>query len=367
MQAPVTETEAAAAVAGQLHIAIVGLVGGTHVGESLRHAAAAAGHGVAFFDAGGAEIGSRLQRAVAWRTLRRPVSLDQFSAKVVAACARQPPDLLITTGSGALSGRALQTLRRTGVPLANYSTDDPWNPLLKAGWHLRALPHYDVIFTPRRANLEDFRRLGCGDVRYLPFGYDDRHAGSPDKPVAAADGAEVLFVGGADRDRVAFAREFMGHGMPITLVGGYWDRFASVRRHAAGVKSPDELRSMTLAAKINLCLVRRANRDGHVMRSLEIGAIGGCMLAEYTPEHRELFGPDGEAAVYFNSPLEAAERAKALLPDRSERTRLAAALHHRIANGRHSYRDRLETLTGLALPGAAGAGRAAHETARMAT
>src|SRR5580704_4259095 len=88
---------------GPLQIAIVGLVGGTHVGESLRYAAAASGHRVVFFDADGAEVGSRLQRALAWRTGRRPVSLDRFAARVAEACARHPPDLLITTGAGALT------------------------------------------------------------------------------------------------------------------------------------------------------------------------------------------------------------------------------------------------------------------------
>jgi len=329
------------------HIAIVGRMGGTHIGDSLRHAATAAGHKVVFFDADGAEVGSRFRRAVAWRTGRRPVSLDQFSATVAAACDRHPPDLLITTGAGALTVGALQRLRQSGVKLANYSTDDPWNPLLRAGWHLRSLPRYDVIFTPRRANIEDFRRLGCGDVRYLPFGFDSRHARPPEAPLALEDAPEVLFVGGADRDRAAFVRAFIGRGMPISLAGGYWERFAGLRRHAAGVKSPDELRALTSAAKVNLCLVRRANRDGHVMRSLEIGAIGGCMLAEDTGEHRELFGPDGESVAYFKTPEDAAERARALIADPAERRRLAAALHARIWSGQHSYLHRLQAISDL--------------------
>ena len=54
------------------------------------------------------------------------------------------------------------------------------------------------------------------------------------------------------------------------------------------------------AAKVNLCLVRRAKRDGHVMRSFEIAAVGGCMLAQDTDEHREIFGPEGEAVRLFS-------------------------------------------------------------------
>jgi hypothetical protein len=80
-------------------------------------------------------------------------------------------------------------------------------------------------------------------------------------------------------------REFMPHGSPVLLAGAYWDRYPAFRAYALGIK-----RALTAAAKVNLCLVRRANRDGHVMRSFEIAAIGGCMLAQDTDEHRDIFG-----------------------------------------------------------------------------
>ena len=35
------------------------------------------------------------------------------------------------------------------------------------------------------------------------------------------------------------------------------------------------------------------------MRSFEIAAVGGCLLAQDIDEHREIFGSEGEAVVYF--------------------------------------------------------------------
>ena len=118
--------------------------------------------------------------------------------------------------------------------------------------------------------------------------------------------------------------EFMRHGPPVAVAGGYWERYPAFRAYALGTKPPEIIRALTAAAKVNLCLVRRANRDGHVMRSFEIAATGGCMLAQDTDEHREIFGPEGEAVVYFRDAKEAAERARALLCNSSERKRLAA-------------------------------------------
>jgi spore maturation protein CgeB len=329
-------------------IAILGNAGGTNVGESLRRAAISAGHSVQFFNAYEAVSGNRLLRALTWRFAdRRPLRLDRVEAEIIAACATACPDILIATGAAPLTERSLHTLRGLGIFCINYATDDPWNPTQSARWHLRALPAYNMVFTPRRANLNDIRRLGCVDVHYLPFGYDETLFAPPDGPINAPV-HDVLFVGGADRDRVAFMTEFMRLGPSVALVGAYWDRFSGMRHYALGHKPPETLRDLTAAAKVNLCLVRRANRDGHVMRSFEIGAAGGCMLAEDTDEHREIFGPEGEAVVYFRHAEEAAARARALLCDLSERRRLAAGLHRRVVGGAHTYAHRLATMLCIA-------------------
>jgi spore maturation protein CgeB len=239
-----------------------------------------------------------------------------------------------------LEAASLRKLRKIGITTINYSTDDPWNPHIASRWFQRSLPEYDVICTPRRANIGDFERLGCRDVRYLPFGYDERLLA----PGAAALGYDVLFVGGADADRARFVRQFRRHGVPVTLVGGYWHRYRDLRSHALGMKSWAEVAALTRAAKISLCLVRRANRDGHVMRSLEIAACGGCMLAEDTADHRAFFGPDGETVRYFTGAEDAARRAHALLLDSVARQALAERLRLRILRGKHTYADRLASM-----------------------
>jgi hypothetical protein len=275
-------------------IAVLGNPGGTNVGESLRRAAISAGHAVLFFNAFDAVRGNRLCRALSWHFGdRRPSGLEDFEAEVVASCMTARPDVLIATGAGPLTEKGLHALRALDILCINYSTDDPWNATHRSRWHLRALRAYHLVFTPRRNNLDDIRRLGCAEVHYLPFGYDDVLFSPPEGAVNETV-HDVLFVGGADRDRLAFVTAFMRRGPPVALVGAYWERFSATRSCALGHKPPETLRDLTAAARVNLCLVRRANRDGHVMRSFEIAAIGGCMLAEDTLEHHEIFGADGE-------------------------------------------------------------------------
>jgi spore maturation protein CgeB len=329
-------------------LALLGKLGGTHVGGSLARGATKLGIQSIWFDADKASAGPRLLRSLSWHLAdRRPLHLNQFSSELVKACVRAKAEILVATGMAPLTESALGALRQLAIVSVNYSTDDPWNPTMRSDWHLRALSSYDLIFTPRRSNLGDFQRLGCPKVHYLPFGYDETLFGSA-VPPGDTHSHEVLFVGGADPDRAAFMMEFMRHGPPVALAGGYWERYPALRAYALGTKPPEVIRALTVAAKVNLCLVRRANRDGHVMRSFEIAAAGGCMLAQDTDEHREIFGPEGEAVVYFCDAKEAAQRARALLCDLSERKRLTAGLHRRIVGGAHTYAHRLATMLGIA-------------------
>jgi spore maturation protein CgeB len=338
------ERESTASAPTAARLALLGAASGTHIGGSLARSAAKLGIKSMWFDADKASDGSRLLRSLSWHFAdRRPTHLERFSNQIVESCGRASPEVLIATGMAPLTEPALHELRRLGVVCVNYSTDDPWNPAMRSRWHLRALPSYNLVFTTRRSNLDDFRRLGCPNVHYLPFGYDESlfsPSGYPDNtPIH-----EILFVGGADPDRAAFISEFMRYGPPVAVAGGYWERYPALRPFALGNKPPEVIRALTAAAKVNLCLVRRANRDGHVMRSFEIAATGVCMLAENTEEHREIFGPDGDAVIYFRNPQEAAQRARTLLSDLSERQRLASGLYRRIVSGAHTYTHRLATM-----------------------
>jgi len=326
-----------------MKLALVGHSGGSHLGGSFAQAAAELGNGVVFFDMAEAFRGPRFATALSWRLAgRRPLRLRRFSASTVERCSRESPEILIALGA-ALGPSAVRKLKALGIPCIAFCSDDPWNKAVSGKWHMATLPEYDAIFTPRRSNIADFRKLGCRNVHYLPFGFDDRLFYPPAERQEAEDW-DVLFAGGADRDRVAFMAEFLRCGARTALAGVYWDGFPETRAHSVGIRTPEELNAMTATSKLNLCLVRRANRDGHVMRSFEIAAAGGCMLAEDTDEHREIFGPDGEAVVYFRTAAEAAKRSLWLLSNPAERSRLSAAIRTKVGTPKNTYRARLLTM-----------------------
>lgn len=330
---------------GRPSVAIIGQTGITNVGGSLHRAARSLGLVHRFFDMAEASHGPRWIRALSWRLRdRRPPRMRSFAQRIVSELRRDPVDLVVGTGMPPLDRAVLEAIRATGARLANFSTDDPWNPGQRARWFLHALPSWDHVFTPRRANLADFEAAGCRAVHRLAFGYDDALLVERAPTSVPARRWSVLFVGGGDEDRRDFFADFRRLVPETLLVGSYWERWAETRDLAIGGRAPEEVVWLTRRAPVNLIVVRRANRDQHVMRSFEAAAAGGCLVVEDTTDHREIFGGDGEAVRYFRTPEDAARICRALVDDVDERERLAASVRRRVEAGRHTYRDRLREM-----------------------
>jgi spore maturation protein CgeB len=342
----------------------VGNRGGTNVGESLEEA----GKGIVtteLIESRRAMEGPRLLRALAWRLGgRRPLRLRAFGDEVVSLCRRSHPDALLATGIAGLDLTALQQIGDLGVQRVLFVTDDPWNPAHRAPWFLRTLPQYDRIFTTKRATIADLQAAAARDVSFLPFAYDPRfwHVSAAEMeadPAGTADplDSDVMFAGGADEDRAPYIAALAAAGFRVALFGDYWYRFPATRSLTRGQTDAETVRKAALKTKVALCMVRRANRDGHAMRTFELPASGACMLTEFTEEHYELFGEEGRTVLYFRTIAEMVEKTAWLIGNADERRRLARAAHDLITRGGHTYRDRMLTiLNTLSAPRHAAAG-----------
>jgi spore maturation protein CgeB len=311
------------------------------VGDSFAHAARSLGLEVRVSETHLAYTGSKPWRAFCRYFLKgRPPSWRVFNKVVQSELAAFRPNVFLTTGVSPVSSETLKCAEAIGAKCYNYPTDDPWNPNHLSPRYLHSIAHYDVIFTPRRSNFDDFRAAGAKRIEFLPFAYDPRFARPVPIP-AGFESPDVLFVGGGDADRIALMLPLISADLTLAIYGSYWGNNPLIQQSLRGQREPDEICRATRAAKINVCLVRRQNRDGHVMRSYEIPAIGGCVLAEDTSDHREMFG---ESAVYFSNARDLVAQAKRLRDDEAIRTTLASNAHRLILEGRNTYTDRLQSI-----------------------
>lgn len=331
-----------------MSILIVGLFGGTNIGDAFFYAAKVLELQPSSLDSQLAYVSPKWLKQINWHLRGKyPSRLRDFSQKVVQECINTKPKLLISTGLAPINKQALLTLGEMGILKINFLTDDPWNKSHYAPWFFKALPHYNVIFSPRRANIDDLLKAGCPNIQYLPFGFDPKLF-YPEKSISVEEkrqyDCELVFAGGADPERVKYLSALTKSKINVHLYGAYWERYPETKGFNRGVADTITLRRAITSAKISLCLVRRANRDGNCMRTFEVPAIGGCMLTEDTEEHREIFGEEGKAVVYFNTIPEMVEKAKWLLNHETERQRLAQNAHILITQGKHTYEDRLKAI-----------------------
>lgn len=319
-----------------------------HVGAFFRKALEELDYEYTFVDEG--KFLQPLQRSlihkVAYRLLgRRPLTFWAFNKELLQKVQEFQPDVVLVTKGAHISPRTLHMIKKeTGAFLVNYATDDPFNPRVSTRDLVKGIPFYDLYVCTKRAIMEDVRRAGCQNVVFVRFGYEPT-LHFPEKPGTPEEierfSSDVVFIGNADEDRVPYFEALAKiPGLTLRLYGGYWDRHPLLRRYHQGFALGRDYRLALGGAKIAICLVRRANRDGHCMRTFEIPACGAFMLAERTEEHLELFAEDREAA-YFGSHEELVDKVQYYLQREEERQRIAEAGYRRVIIGKNTYRDRL--------------------------
>src|SRR5262245_28967184 len=213
-----------------MKLLIIGFTQAGHMGTYLASAARQLGVEHQMVNAGSAEARSRLGRSFYWHLRgKRPARLGQFGAHVLDMSARTRPSVVLTTGHAPLDRTHIEILRGRGIRVVNYSTDDPWNPALRAPWFLSAVSSSDVVFTTRRANIGDF--LGCGvrAVHYLSFSSDSFVLRPGPKTNPAGITSDVLFVARCDADRLPLIGALIYAVLNVALFGGYWNRHSNTR------------------------------------------------------------------------------------------------------------------------------------------
>ncbi|MEE9167524.1 MAG: glycosyltransferase [Candidatus Neomarinimicrobiota bacterium] len=324
---------------------IVGNPGVTHIGAHFVTAAKALRLKIKLCDTNAAwDAAWPVTKFNWWLRGHRPPHLRQFSRHVLRTCESKKPTWILLTGLAPVERSILEEIGEMDIVRLLYLTDDPWNPAHKGSWFLQTLPFFERVYSPRRSNLEDLKGIGCNKASYLPFAFDpETHF--PEQPAEADKkdpfAHEIVFIGGADADRTPYISALIREGFEVGLYGGYWERFSSTRSRALGHVDPQSMRKIVAESHVALCLVRRANRDGHAMRSYELPAMGACMLVEDTQEHREILGQDGDNVVYFSTVAEMIGKLRWLLKHEEERTRLSEAVRAHVIKGRNTYGDRL--------------------------
>ncbi len=325
-----------------------------HFLEALQAGAARGAHEFRFLDEAEFIKSSRsIAERIADRVAGRPLSgYQRLNRALVERTAAFCPDMILIGKGRWFTPAAIEAAAKvSNAMLVNWATDDPFNRLDSSRELVRAIPLYDLYVCTKKNIMDDVRRAGCANVEYVRFGYKPE-VHFPELPANDEEreryACDVMFVGGCDPHRIAYF-EALIRAMPevkLRLYGMYWERVRALRPYARGFAVARDYRLAVGGAKIGVNLVRRANRDDHVMRTFEIPACGGFMLTERSSTHEELYAEDSEAA-FFDSPDEFVAKVRSYLVRDEDRVRIAAAGHRKIIEGHHTYGDRLAEIIEL--------------------
>ena len=327
-------------------VLLVGNGGFFHIGAFFRRALDKLGYEHQFVDEEGyfKNPGDSFMRKVLSR-LTRFLTYKRFNQALVKVAISFRPHVLLVVKGAYIHPEVLAEIKsESKTILVNYATDDPFNLTSSNRDVVAGIPYYDLYLSTKRSILSDLMGAGARKAVWLPFGYEPaiHFPERPNSPEETARWAsDVVFIGGCDRDRVHFFTPFLNLiDIKLKLYGGHWDRYPELRSFWQGFAVGRDYRLALGGSKVAVGLVRRANRDGNVMRTFEIPACGAFLLAERTDEHLELF-EEGKEMVCFSSPEEMVDKIRYYLKHNEERQRITEAGYRRVTTGKHTYHDRL--------------------------
>lgn len=251
------------------------------------------------------------------RRIRRPMRVAETNRNLISAIKIGKFKSLWVFKGMNIYPETLEAIRKLGVVLINYNADHPLEFFQSGSGNKRVLDGYklyDLHLTYSREIKKELVAYAPEiPVGVVPFGHnvDDTLY---DSLLPLDEVVKCCFIGNPDPLRAAFLEKLCARGIEVDVFGANWKAFTSpnsnlsIHGQVVGRKYLECVRRY----RVQLNILRPHNYNSHNMRSFEVPACGGIMLAPRTDEHRDFFDADREA-FYYNDEEDAASICKKLL------------------------------------------------------
>ncbi len=275
-------------------------------------------------------IDSNLLEKITWK-LKIPFDITGANKKIKKCLENEKFDIIWIEKGLTIWPTTLKFIKKIApsVKLISCSEDDMFAKHNRTLFYDWGLSYYDVVFTTKVYNLEELKLLGAKKTELFLDSYNKElhrpmELSEEDKERFSCD---VSAIGAFEEDRAIKMLDLAKSGIKIVIWGNGWGSWVNKHPNLI-VKNEhlfkDDYTKVINATKINLCFLRKINRDEVTSRSVEIPACGGFMIAEKTKRHLEFF-KDGEEAVFFESQDELYNLIEKYLADDSARKKIAEA------------------------------------------
>lgn len=214
------------------------------------------------------------------------------------------PDLLLLFKGMSVFPKTLEVIAKRKIKLVNYNPDHPFQFEVKKRNKniINSIPFFDLYLSySHRILAQMAEQYPKTNTHRIPFGYSI----TPEEfeiIKTQKETVKLCFIGTADQQRKQFIQKIIEKGFPIDIYGNGWNRYnfrSTAVRIFSVIKGIDYYRTLR-KYRIQLNLFRPQNIGSHNMRSFEVPAVGGIMLAPGSEEHQNYFRENQEAFFFDN-------------------------------------------------------------------
>jgi len=226
------------------------------------------------------------------------------------------PDIIWVFKGMELFPRTISQLKQHCQKVVNYNPDHPFIKSSRASLNsnvTKSVGLYDFHFVySKQLGLTIKQKYGL-DHTWLPFGYEKSLLPS-DLLESNEDIHICCFVANADKTRAQKVKMVLDAGYEVHVYGDYWNRYIKSSENLTIFPRVDAYKYWKTLRKyrIQFNIFRLHNLGSHNMRTFEIPAVGGIMLAPRNSEHLSFFKEDDEA-FYFNGDEEFLKKIQTIL------------------------------------------------------
>lgn len=188
--------------------------------------------------------------------------------------------------------------------IISLSEDDMYAKHNSSIYYRKSIKYYDAIFTTKKYNLHELLKIGASRTELFIDSFNEElHKPLQEFEKIENKDIDISFIGTFEKERSETLLWLAENGIKIIVYGNGWNKLAGKHPNLFISKFAiygEEYVKTINRTKINLCFLRKINRDQVTCRSIEIPGCGGFLLAERTERHKEFF-KEGQEAEFFSS------------------------------------------------------------------
>ncbi|MCK9403253.1 MAG: glycosyltransferase [Chitinophagaceae bacterium] len=282
--------------------------------------------------------------------------IERNNVRLIEKISGNPYDLIWIEKNILLNSETFDRIRliRPKIKIIGFSPDDMNARHNQSANFLKSLSKYDCFITTKSYNVQELLALGSPKAFFVNNGYDPDtfHPIENFQPKPDWNGNDICFIGTYEYDRAMYLYFLAEKGLIVNVFGNDWKKFPKAHKNLVLHFHPLYGEDFAMACsyfRINLCFLRKMNRDLQTTRSIEIPGSGGFMLAERSVEHEMLFS-EGYEASYFSSEEELFNKCVYYLKHEEERVLIAYRGLKKCKNSGYSNAHRIKRALDEILP-----------------